>query len=40
MGLTDFVSEVKCVILAQVTQHGTQRFIGETIEASDLSHIL
>ena len=52
LGVTDFVSEIKCVEsypdfekLAQVIQHGLQGFIvktveGESTEANDLSHIL
>ena len=52
LGVTDFVSEIKCVgnyadfeKLAHVIQHGLQGFIVENIEdvsteANDLSHIL
>jgi len=52
LGVTDFISEVKRVEnypdfekLAHIIQHGLQGFIvknieGESMEASDLSHIL
>ena len=52
LGVTVFVSEIKCVVnctdfekLSHIIEHGLQGFIvknihGESTEANDLSHIL